>query len=175
MLEQREAGEEPDFDGFMERYGDFFPQNPQSLDELLEQMAQSMAQMQQLMNSMSPEQRAPAPGARRVADRGHGPAVAGRSALPQPPAGVPAAAVGAVMGFRGDDPLSMSQMPGLLDTLGDMDDLEHLLRQATQPGELAEVDLDRAREIARRRRGPLARAARRAGPHARGGRADRAA
>ena len=58
MLEQRERGEEPDFDGFMERFGDFFPGNPQSLDELLEQMAQSMAQMQQLMNSMTPEQRA---------------------------------------------------------------------------------------------------------------------
>ena len=58
MLEQRERGEEPDFAGFMERFGDFFPGNPQTLDELLEQMAQSMAQMQQLMNSMSPEQRA---------------------------------------------------------------------------------------------------------------------
>jgi len=43
MLEQRERGEEPDFEGFMERYGDFFPGNPQSLDELLEQMARSMA------------------------------------------------------------------------------------------------------------------------------------
>ena len=42
MLEQRERGEEPDFDGFMERHGDFFPGNPQNLDELLEQMAQSM-------------------------------------------------------------------------------------------------------------------------------------
>ena len=58
MLEQREAGEEPDFEGFMDRFGDFFPDNPQTLDELLEQMARSMAQMQQLLNSMSPEQRA---------------------------------------------------------------------------------------------------------------------
>src|SRR5258705_5395545 len=58
MLEQRERGEEPDFEGFMARFGDFFPENPQTLDELLEQMARSMAQMQQLMNSMSPEQRA---------------------------------------------------------------------------------------------------------------------
>ena len=41
----------------------------------------------------------------------------------------------------------MAQMPGLLDTLGDMDDLEHFLQQASQPGELAEVDLDRAREL----------------------------
>jgi uncharacterized protein with von Willebrand factor type A (vWA) domain len=51
------------------------------------------------------------------------------------------------MPFRGDDPLSMGQVPGLLDALGDMDDLEHLLRQATQPGELAEVDIDQAREL----------------------------
>ncbi len=27
MLEQRARGEEPDFDGFMERFGDFFPEN----------------------------------------------------------------------------------------------------------------------------------------------------
>ena len=58
MLDQRANGEEPDFDGFMEKYGDFFPGNPQNLDELLEQMAQSMAQMQQMLNSMTPEQRA---------------------------------------------------------------------------------------------------------------------
>src|SRR4030081_252389 len=54
MLEQRERGEEPDFKGFMDKYGDFFPGNPQTLDELIEQMAQ----MQQLLNSMTPEQRA---------------------------------------------------------------------------------------------------------------------
>jgi len=43
MLEQREAGEEPDFEGFMERFGDFFPDNPQTLDELLENMARSIS------------------------------------------------------------------------------------------------------------------------------------
>ena len=42
----------------MEQYGDFFPENPQTLDELLEQMAQRMAAMQAMMNSMTPEQRA---------------------------------------------------------------------------------------------------------------------
>ena len=30
MLEQRERGEEPDFEEFMERFGDFFPENPQT-------------------------------------------------------------------------------------------------------------------------------------------------
>jgi len=58
MLEQRANGEEPDFDGFMERHGEFFPENPQNLDELLEAMAQRMAAMQAMMNSMTPEQRA---------------------------------------------------------------------------------------------------------------------
>src|SRR5207244_6133861 len=58
MLEQRERGEEPDFESFMQQFGDFFPGNPQTLDELLEIMAQRMAAMQAMLNSMTPEQRA---------------------------------------------------------------------------------------------------------------------
>jgi uncharacterized protein with von Willebrand factor type A (vWA) domain len=147
MLEQRERGEEPDFDGFMERYGDFFPGNPRTLDELLEQMAQSMAQMQQLLNSMTPEQRAQlqALSESLLEDMDLRWQVDQLSrnlqqAFPQLP-------WERRMNFQGDDPLSMAGMPGLLDQLGDMDDLEHLLSQATQPGELAEVDIDRAREM----------------------------
>ena len=41
----------------MDRYGDFFPENPQSLDELLEIMAKRMAAMASMLNSMTPEQR----------------------------------------------------------------------------------------------------------------------
>jgi uncharacterized protein with von Willebrand factor type A (vWA) domain len=58
MLEQRERGEPYDFEGFMERYGDLFPGEPKTLDELLEQMARRMAAMRRLLASMSPEQRA---------------------------------------------------------------------------------------------------------------------
>jgi len=60
MLEMRERGEDtqPAFEEFMQRYGDFFPENPQTLDELLEIMAQRMAAMQSMLNSMTPEQRA---------------------------------------------------------------------------------------------------------------------
>ena len=58
MLERRERGEDPQFEDFMAQYGDFFPENPQSLDELLEQLAQRMAAMQAMLNSMTPEQRA---------------------------------------------------------------------------------------------------------------------
>jgi uncharacterized protein with von Willebrand factor type A (vWA) domain len=58
MVERRERGEPYDFDGFMERHGDLFPENPQTLDELLEQMARRMAAMSRVLASMSPEQRA---------------------------------------------------------------------------------------------------------------------
>jgi len=58
MIEQRERGDAYDFDGFMQRYGDLFPGNPKTLDELLEQMAARMAAMSRLLASMSPEQRA---------------------------------------------------------------------------------------------------------------------
>ena len=60
MLETGPSGGDTDrmFEEFMDRYGDMFPGNPQNLDELLEQMARQMAAMQQLLNSMSPEQRA---------------------------------------------------------------------------------------------------------------------
>ena len=58
MIEQRERGEPYDFDGFMQRYGDFFPGNPRTLDELLGQMAARMAAMSRLLASMSPRERA---------------------------------------------------------------------------------------------------------------------
>ena len=147
MLEQRERGEEPDFEGFMERYGDFFPDNPQTLDELLEQMARSMAQMQQMLNSMSPEQRAQLQELAnsllddmdlrwQVDQLGQNL----RNAFPQ-------------MGWgqrmrvprrRAD---AARQMGSVLDQLGDIDALENMLRNATNPGQLAEVDLDQVREL----------------------------
>jgi uncharacterized protein with von Willebrand factor type A (vWA) domain len=147
MLEQRERGEEPDFEGFMDRYGDMFPGNPQTLDELLEQMARSMAQMQQMLNSMTPEQRAQLQQLSdslledfdlrwQVEQLGNNL----RQAFPQ-------MGWGQRMPFRGDEPLPLDQMGGLLDQLGDIDALEHMLRNATQPGQLTEVDLDQAREL----------------------------
>jgi len=147
MLEQREQGEEPDFDGFMERHGEFFPGNPQTLDELLEQMAQSMAQMQQLMNSMSPEQRAQlqalAESLMEDMDLRWQVDQLSRNlqnAFPNLP-------WQQSQNFSGDEPMGFGEMPGLLDTLGDLDALENLMRSATQPGELAEVDIERAREL----------------------------
>jgi uncharacterized protein with von Willebrand factor type A (vWA) domain len=59
LIERRDRGEltQQDFDDFMSRYGDLFPGNPQTLDELLEQMARRMAALSRLLASMSAEQR----------------------------------------------------------------------------------------------------------------------
>src|ERR671937_142241 len=58
MIEARDRGEPIDFEGFMQRYGDFFPENPRNLEELLENLARRMAAMSRLLASLSPEQRA---------------------------------------------------------------------------------------------------------------------
>ncbi|HZD80150.1 MAG TPA: hypothetical protein VE646_08940, partial [Actinomycetota bacterium] len=60
LIERRERGDlsQEDFDRFMQRHGDFFPDRPRTLDELLESMARRMAAMSRLLASMSPEQRA---------------------------------------------------------------------------------------------------------------------
>jgi uncharacterized protein with von Willebrand factor type A (vWA) domain len=59
LLEARARGEDtqPGFEDFMQRYGDLFPENPRTLDELLEQMARRMAAMSRLLASLSDEQR----------------------------------------------------------------------------------------------------------------------
>ena len=59
LIEMRERGEDtqPAFERFMSRHGGFFPGDPQTLDELLEQMARRMAAMSALMASLTAEQR----------------------------------------------------------------------------------------------------------------------
>ena len=58
MLEARRRGEEPDFQGFMEQFGNFFgPNPPANLDELMERLQQQIAQAQSLLESLSPEDR----------------------------------------------------------------------------------------------------------------------
>ena len=58
MLEQRMNGQEPDFNQFMQQFGNYFGDNPpQNLDELIEHMQKQMAQARNLLNSMSPKDR----------------------------------------------------------------------------------------------------------------------
>ena len=60
LLEKHRLGEDTnqDFADFMAKHGDFFPENPQSVEELIDTLAQRAAAAQRMLNSMTPEQRA---------------------------------------------------------------------------------------------------------------------
>jgi uncharacterized protein with von Willebrand factor type A (vWA) domain len=147
MLEKQQRGEDPGFEQFMEQFGDFFPENPQSLEELLELVAQRMAAMQAMMNSMTPEQRAQL---QQLSDQlmedmdlrwqmdqlGQNL----RSMFPQ---------MNWNRGYdmQGQDPMGFGQAMQTMQELGELDQLENLLRNATSPGALAEADMDRVRDL----------------------------
>ncbi|MDC0359336.1 hypothetical protein OAM92_01250 [Acidimicrobiales bacterium] len=147
MLEQRAVGEEPDFDGFMVRFGDLFPENPQTLDELLEIMAQRMAQMQQMMNSMSPEQRQQLQELSNQLMEDMDLQFQMSQLSDNLREQFPQMGWGQSYDFEGIDPLDMPQAMDMMGELGDIDQLDNLLRGATNPGALAEVDIDRARDL----------------------------
>ena len=60
LLDKHRRGEDTpeDFDEFMAKHGDFFPENPQNVDELIDALAQRAAAAQRMMRSMTAEQRA---------------------------------------------------------------------------------------------------------------------
>ena len=147
MLDQRARGEEPDFAGFMEQFGDFFPGNPQTLDELLEQMARQMAAMQQFMNSLSPEQRAQLQAlSDQLLDdmdlRWQMEQLGQHLRAAQPDAGWSNS-----YQTTGSGPMGMGEAAQLMDRLGNIDQLENLMRSAAQPGALAEADMELAAEL----------------------------
>ncbi|MFM9917938.1 vWA domain-containing protein [Lacisediminihabitans sp. H27-G8] len=59
LLEAHARGEDTpeQFDEFMRKHGDYFPDNPTTIDELLDSLAQRAAAAQRMRNSMSQEQR----------------------------------------------------------------------------------------------------------------------
>ncbi|HXY43361.1 MAG TPA: hypothetical protein VEH29_04180 [Acidimicrobiales bacterium] len=149
MLEQREAGEEldPSFQQFMDEFGDFFPGDPENLDELLEQLAQRMAATSAMLASMTAGQRQQL---QALMDELLGDMdlswqinrLAGnlRSMFPD-------AAWDRRVSFSGADAPGLAEASDLFSSLADLDQLEQLLSGSPQPGALAEVDLERARQL----------------------------
>jgi uncharacterized protein with von Willebrand factor type A (vWA) domain len=145
MIEQRERGEPYDFEGFMQRHGDFFPGNPQTLDELLEQMAARMAAMSRLLASLSPEERAEL---RALAEQvlqdmdlafevdRLGSNLA--SAFPDLGWGEPALA-------GGDEPLPLSATIDAMERLHDLEELDRSLRGDYPGASIDDVDEDALR------------------------------
>jgi len=147
MLERRKNGEDPQFEQFMEKFGDFFPENPQSLDELLEHMAQRMAMAQAMLNSMTPEQRAQLQqlseqlledmDLRWQMDQ-----------LSQNLQGMfPQAGWNKEYDFSGQEPMGFQQAMQSMQDLSDLEQLENLMKNASNPASLAEADMDRVRDL----------------------------
>ena len=59
LLDKHARGDDTaaDFERFMDEHGDFFPENPRTVEELLDSLAQRAAAAQRLRNSLSQEQR----------------------------------------------------------------------------------------------------------------------
>jgi len=149
MVEQRAAGAplNPSFEQFMSDFGDFFPGNPQNLDELLEQLAQRMAATSAMLASMTAGQRSQLQG---LMDELLGDMdlswqmnrLAGnlRAMFPEAP-------WDRRVSFSGADAPGLAEASDVFSRIAELDQLEQMLSGAPQPGALAEVDLDRAREL----------------------------
>jgi uncharacterized protein with von Willebrand factor type A (vWA) domain len=147
MLDRHANGEDPRFDEFMSEFGDFFPENPQNIEELIDLLAERMAQMQAMMNSMTPEQRAQLQQlseqllgdmdlqwqANRLGEHLQNLA--------------PQAGWERSYDFRGDQPMGMNEAMQAMQELSGLEELENFMRNATNPGALAEADMDRVREL----------------------------
>ena len=147
MIRDKMAGMEPDFDGFMQQFGQMFgPNPPQSFDELMELLQGQLAQMQSMLESMSPEMR------RELED-------ALNSAL-DPATQREMAEFASLMErlmpmddlrrqypFLGDDSLTMEQAMEMMGQFQDLDQLEQALQQAMRTGDLDEVDPEKLAEL----------------------------
>ena len=144
MLEADARGEDTQrqFEEFMERYGDMFPENPRTLEELVDALARRAAAASRLAASLTPEQRAELAalsesvlgdlGLQYELDR------LGRSLRSRRP-DLPWDQ-GAAMG--GEEPLGLGDATTALEELADLESLEATLGQRYPGATLDDVDLE---------------------------------
>jgi uncharacterized protein with von Willebrand factor type A (vWA) domain len=147
LLEADARGEDTQerFDEFMGRYGDFFPENPRNLEELIDSLARRAAAASRLMASLSPEQRAELASLAQAAlgDLGLeyeldrlGQSL--RQRRPDLPWGERAA-------MGGDQPLGLGDATTALEELADLESLEATLGQDYPGASLDDIDVDALR------------------------------
>ncbi len=150
LLDKRRQGvdTQEDFDEFMAEHGDFFPENPQNLDELLDALAQRSAAAQRMLNSMTPEQRQElmelsgqafgSPQLMESLNRLDGNLQALR----------PGEDWGGSERMDGDQGLGLGDGTGVFQDLADLDDLAEQLAQSYSGSRMDDVDLDKlARQL----------------------------
>jgi uncharacterized protein with von Willebrand factor type A (vWA) domain len=145
LLEKHQRGEDTqaDFDDFMKKHGDQFPENPQNIDELLDSLAKRSAAAQRMLNSMSPEQRQEL---MQLSAQAFGSPQLMQS-LAQLDANLQALRPGedwyGSEEFGGEQGLGLGDGTGVLQDLADLDDLTEQLSQQYGGARMDDIDLDK--------------------------------
>jgi uncharacterized protein with von Willebrand factor type A (vWA) domain len=148
MLSDKMAGGEPDFDQFMQQYGDLFgPNPPQSLDELIAQMQQQIAGMQNLLDSLPGDMRQQLQDL--LMDKVGDPDLQGE--LAELAANLefmyPMRDLRNQYPFRGDEELDLNEAMQLMDRMQSMDELERQLERTQYGGDIDDIDQEKLEEL----------------------------
>jgi uncharacterized protein with von Willebrand factor type A (vWA) domain len=130
------------FDEFMRRHGEFFPENPRNVDELIDVLAARAAAAQRMLNSMTPEQRAELA---QLSQHAFGdPRLAQQlSALDAQLQSLrPGEDWTSSARFRGKNPLGLGEGAQAMEDLADLDALAEQLGQAYPGARLEDIDLE---------------------------------
>jgi len=144
MLARHGRGEDTAdaFAGFMQRHGNFFPENPQTVDELVDALARRAAAGERLMRSLTPQQREELAA---LMERALGDAeLAGEMAALDGNLRAlrPDLAWSRREQVRGREQLGYGEATGALQDLGDLDDLLEQLGQEHPGATLDDIDVD---------------------------------
>ncbi|OBY33663.1 vWA domain-containing protein [Mycolicibacter kumamotonensis] len=144
LLDKHARGEDTaeDFQQFMDSHGEFFPENPQNVEELLDSLAKRAAAAQRFRNSLSAEQRAELDA---LAEQAFGsPSL--QQALGRLDAHLQAARPGEDWSgsseFSGYNPLGMGEGAQALSDIAELEQLAEQLSQAYPGASMDDVDLD---------------------------------
>lgn len=144
LLDKHAQGEDTDddFRQFMDKHGEFFPENPRNVEELLDSLAKRAAAAQRFRNSLSAEQRAELDA---LAEQAFGsPAL--QQALGRLDAHLQAARPGedwtGSAEFSGNNPLGMGEGAQALSDIAELEQLGEQLSQAYPGASMDDVDLD---------------------------------
>jgi uncharacterized protein with von Willebrand factor type A (vWA) domain len=144
LLEAHARGEDTSarFAQFMDKHGEFFPENPRTIDELVDALASRAAAAQRMLNSMSPEQREEL---MSLAQQAFGSAAIQQS-LARLDTNLQALRPGedwsGAESFRGDQGLGLGDGTGVLQDLAELDELGEQLSQQYAGARMDDIDLD---------------------------------
>jgi uncharacterized protein with von Willebrand factor type A (vWA) domain len=150
MLDADARGEhtQQDFDSFMEQFGDFFPESPENLEQLVDSLVRRMAAAQRLLNSLTDDQRDELSGLMEQAmqDAGLAQEMARLAdALRAKRPDIDWDARGGRERMSGSDPLGLGEGTTALAELADLSELEQALRQDYPGARLDDIDEEAVR------------------------------